>query len=95
MLYVVIVGDTAILCNLLMKSREQYMCLVSVSKVRRMHGVVEVRSALVLIISTPIDIVKLEACTKLLPCVNGILGREMVLTICPVAGRVVAKVCER
>ena len=89
---IVVVGYTTIFSNLLMVCRQQEVRLIPFAKVRGVHRIIEMRCALVLVISATVEIIKLEACTKLLACVYSIIGCEVVFAISLVASVVVSEV---
>ena len=92
---IVVVGDTAVLRHFLVVGRHEQVCLIAVSHIRTIHGVVEMRRTLVGIVTTAIDIVEFEAHADALACVNTKFGSEMVFSRCPAARCVERDVGER
>ena len=84
---VVVVGDTAVLGLLLVVGGEQQMGLVVVAEITAVHGVVEERGALVVVVAAAVQIVELETETQPLAGIDGEEGLEVVLTVGAVAAR--------
>ena len=71
------------------------MCLITVAKIASPQGIVEMRCALVGIVSTGVEIVEFESDTETLIDIDGEDSLKPVLSVCPVTTCVVAEVCYR
>ena len=88
----VVVGDAAVFRLLVMHRGEEQVCLVAVADIRAIEGVVEEGGTVVLIVPTPVDVVKLHSHTDGLACIDSEECLEMVLAIGAVAAGVKADV---
>ena len=61
MLYILIVGDAAVLRNLLVESGKQQMSLIAFAEIRAVEQELEVRRALLRIVAASVEIVDDEA----------------------------------
>ena len=89
---VVIIGDTSVLCHLLVIGREEDMGLIVVTEIRAVHRIVKMRSALTGIVATGIEIVDIESYTQPLSGIHTKLGYKMVLTVHTVTATVITQI---
>ena len=89
---VVVVGDAAIFCRLMLVGRGQHVHLVAVATIRSEQCGTEVRLALVLVITATIVVVQVEAEAQLLVGIHGKFRVDVVFTILLVAAVVIAYV---
>ena len=89
-----VVGDTAILCRLLMTGREQCMHLVSVTDIRAKERTVEMWNVLVAEIAPCVLVVQVKAETKALVGIHSKLCIDVILTIGFVTTVVIEDVCK-
>ena len=85
---VVVVGDSAVLCRLLVQGREEQVRLVSVAYVRSPHGIFEVRGALAVVVATSVLIVESESHAQSFSRVDGKHRLEVVLAVGTVSAAV-------
>ena len=93
--HVVVVGDTAVLGYLLVVGREEQVSLIAVAEIGTVEREVEVRRALILVVSAGVNVVELEAEAQLLVGVDGEVGLEAVLTVDIGTAREIRQVGER
>ena len=92
---VVVVGDTTVLRDLLVIGRHEQVGFVAVAEVAAVHRVVEVGSALRVVVAAAVDVVEVKAEAEPLARVHAKLRGEVVVAIGAVATLVVAQVGER
>ena len=92
---IVVVGDTTILCSLLMQGGELEMRLVTISQVGAPHGVLEVRCALVVVVATSILIVESESQAQSFASIDSKYSLEVILAIRAVSAAVERYVGDR
>ena len=76
-----IIRDSSVLGDLLMQRRKQQMSLITVAQIAAIHGIINVRRRLTIVITTTVQVIKLEACAQSLSHVYAKERLEMVLTV--------------
>ncbi len=89
MAYVVVVGKSAVLGNLLVIGRKQQMGLIAVAEIGAVELEREERSALIAVVTASVQVVEKHTDTEPFACIDGEESLQMVFAIGAVAARVV------
>ena len=71
------------------------MSLITVAQIAAIHGIINVRRRLTIVVTTTVQVIKLEACAQSLSHVYAKKRLEMVLTVDSVPAIVVSKIADR
>ena len=90
-----IIRYSTVLSYLLMQCCKQYMSLITITQIAAVHRIVNVRRRLAVVVTTTVEVVKLEAYTQFFPHIYTKKSLEVVLTVNPISAIVVRKISER
>ena len=71
------------------------MGLITITQIAAVHRIVNVRRRLAVVVTTTVEVVKLEAYAQFFPHIYTKKSLEVVLTVNPVSAIVVRKISER
>ena len=89
---VVVVGDSAVFSHFLVVERAEKMGFVALAEITAVERVVEMRSALRIVVSASVNIVEIEAESESFIDIDAEFCREMVFAVQAVAASVVSEV---